>query len=387
MKILHIVSSIDPKAGGVTQAIKTMINGLKALRVVNEVVCLDDPDSSFLKHLSFAVHPLGPAKTSWKYAPALLNWLKENLVRFDVLIVHGLWQYHTYAAYLAFRDLKVKTPKVYVMPHGMLDPYFQKASGRKLKALRNLIFWKFIEHKLVNSSTGILFTSEAELSLAEKTFVPYCPQAKYIVGLGVEPAPPFSPLMETAFEEKAGSVPTNFLLFLGRIDQKKGVDLLIKAYLKLREERDNVPPLVIAGPGIDSKFGVEIIKLVNNNKYILLPGMLSGAAKWGAFYLSGAFILPSHQENFGIAVVEALSCGKPVLISNQVNIWKEIETGGAGIVDNDNESGTYKILKNWLEKTEKEREDMCIFAKHTFNERFSVENATACLTEALNYEP
>jgi glycosyltransferase involved in cell wall biosynthesis len=384
MKVLHIVSSIDPSAGGVTQAVKTMIMGLSGMQVVNEVVCLDERGCSFLKGLSFLVHALGPAKTSWKYAPLLLTWLKENSFRFDVIIVHGLWQYHTFAAFLALLKVKNKAPKVFVMPHGMLDPYFQRASGRKIKAMRNWVFWKLIENKLVNRSTGILFTCESEMILAEKTFVPYRPNSKFIVGLGVEAAPAFTPAMASTFKAKIGTVPSNYLLFLGRIDRKKGVDILIKAYLKLQEHRSNLPYLVIAGPGIESEFGAEILRLANNNKYILFPGMLSGDAKWGAFYGSGAFVLPSHQENFGIAVVEALACAKPVLISDQVNIWKEINRRGAAITDEDTEAGTYRMLKNWCEKSESAKKDMCNFAVRTFDEEFSVENVSICLFEALN---
>jgi hypothetical protein len=76
--------------------------------------------------------------------------------------------------------------------------------------------------------------------------------------------------------------------------------------------------------------------------------MLSGAAKWGALYGCEAFVLPSHQENFGIAVVEALACGKPVLISDQVNIWREIVEDGAGLVEGDTEEGVEKLLRNFL---------------------------------------
>lgn len=383
MNVLHVVSSIDPKAGGVAQAIKTMIMGLSEMQVVNEVVCLDDTESYFVKNLPFDVHTMGPAKTSWKYAPLLLKWLNKNIGRFDVVIVHGLWQYHTFASYLAYSSLHNKKPKLFVMPHGMLDPYFQRAKGRKLKALRNWVFWKLIEYRLVNSSTGMLFTCETELSLAEQTFAPYHPKAKHVVGLGVTSPPPFSLAMKSAFIEKAGGIPSDFLLFLGRIHQKKGVDLLVKAYLKLRDEKDDLPYLVIAGPGLESEFGADIIKLVNNNRYILFPGMLTGDAKWGAFYCSGAFILPSHQENFGIAVVEAMSSGKPVLISDQVNIWKEIEIGGAGVVGKNNESGTYTMLKNWFEKSSAEKREMCNSAKRTFDVHFSVENASRCLFEAI----
>ena len=79
-----------------------------------------------------------------------------------------------------------------------------------------------------------------------------------------------------------------------------------------------------------------------------LVGHLSGDAKWGAIYGCEAFILPSHQENFGIAVAEALACSKPVIITNKINIFREIENGGGGIVDDDTLEGMVANLKEWI---------------------------------------
>eukprot|EP01038_Epipyxis_sp_PR26KG_P002792 gene2792-3964_t len=76
--------------------------------------------------------------------------------------------------------------------------------------------------------------------------------------------------------------------------------------------------------------------------------MLRGEQKWGAFYSSEAYLLPSHQENFGIAVAEALGCGLPVLISDKVNIWREIDQARAGMVETDTVDGTERSLRHWL---------------------------------------
>ena len=69
-------------------------------------------------------------------------------------------------------------------------------------------------------------------------------------------------------------------------------------------------------------------------------------------------MLPSHQENFGIVVPEALACGKPVLISNKVNIWREVEEGDGGIVGDDDLEGTKGLIEQWLEMSVDEREEM-----------------------------
>jgi len=111
-------------------------------------------------------------------------------------------------------------------------------------------------------------------------------------------------------------------------------------------------------------------------------GMLSGDAKWGAFYGAGAFILPSHQENFGIAVAEAMACGTPVLISNKVNIWREIVDGKAGFAGPDTEEGTLGLLQAWSQSAER-GEALSAAAMACARERFSIESAATRLMAAI----
>ncbi|MBU3010330.1 glycosyltransferase [Polaribacter vadi] len=265
---------------------------------------------------------------------------------YDLLIVHGLWQYQSF---VVAQIAKSKDIPYYVMPHGMLDPYFQIAKERKLKAIRNRIFWQFIEKKLINNAKGLLFTCEEEKKLANTTFPMYNPKSEKVVGLGVELPPIETNKMR---EELQLIVPEwngkPFWLFLSRIHPKKGVDLLIEAYTKLEQENIDLPQLIIAGPGLITEYGKKVLEKSKSSKNIYFPGMLTGDARWGAFYAAECFILPSHQENFGIAVVEALACGTPVLISNKVNIWREIEKNKAGIVQNDDTGSIFKSLKTWF---------------------------------------
>jgi len=97
--------------------------------------------------------------------------------------------------------------------------------------------------------------------------------------------------------------------------------------------------------------------------------------KWGALKSAEVFCLPSHQENFGIAVVEALSCGTPVLISDKVNIWEEIDSTGAGFVDSDSQDGTTSLLNRWLDLEEKEHQTMGDHARSLFAEKFEIKAA------------
>ncbi len=193
MKVLHVVEKMDPKMGGVSQAVRTMIHGLDESGVQNEVVSLDDPNSAFLSHDLIVHHPLGSGTGFWRYSSILLPWLEANLIRFDVLIIHGLWLYHSYAVHKAVKKLRKFFPndpdgtlQVFVMPHGMLAPYLHRANGRKLKAIRKSLYWKLIESRVVNAADGLLFTCEEERRLAHKPFSSYNPKNEIVVGMGVE---------------------------------------------------------------------------------------------------------------------------------------------------------------------------------------------------------
>src|SRR5688572_1657734 len=131
MKILHVITDMDPKMGGVSQAVQTMVGGLTTLGDSNEVVSLNDPHEQFIGDSLFTVHALGRPKGPWAYSNKLLPWLLKNIERFDTIIVHGIWQYHSYGVAKAFRKcfkangatFHGSCPRYFVMPHGMLDPY------------------------------------------------------------------------------------------------------------------------------------------------------------------------------------------------------------------------------------------------------------------------
>ena len=383
MNLLHIVASLDPKAGGVCQAVRTMIAGLAATGVASEVVSLDAPSASFLAADSFLTHALGPSRGPWAYSAQLADWLVANLNRFDCIVLHGLWLYPGYAVRRALRQLvaldQKPLPRLFVMPHGMLDPYFQRASNRRLKAWRNWGYWKLIESKVVNEAAGVLFTCETELLLARQPFVPYHPQRELVVGLGVEEPAPYSPAMKQAFAAKCPELKNRpYLLFISRIHDKKGVDLLLQAYIWANRTDSliaaQLPTLVIAGPGLDTEYGQYIQQLAAQlpSSAVCFPGMLTGEAKWGAFYGCEAFVLPSHQENFGIAVAEALACSKPVLISNQVNIWREIDNAAGGLVEDDTLPGTQRLLERWCKLSKLEKQAMQTHALAAYRTHFAV---------------
>lgn len=386
MKILRVIVTMNPAYGGPCQGIRNSVEALAEQGIDNEVLSFDLPNAPFLKDDNFITHAIGPAKSPYAYTPHLTAWLKDHIHRFDAIIVHGLWLYTSYGTYKAWKKIKAKnpnTPNLYIMPHGMLDPYFQKAQDRRLKALRNNVFWELSEKKAVNNASGLLFTCEQELLLAKTTFPRYAPRVELNVGYGIKNPPENQVSFYSKFEEHCPTLKKEYFLFLGRIHPKKGVDLLLYAYLNLLEQQPGLPDLVIAGPGLDTDFGESMLALGDHPK-IHFPGMLRGDGKWGAFYGCEAFILPSHQENFGIAVAEAMACKKPVLISDQVNIWREIKLGDAGLVFGDTQSGVHQALTAFLQMTIEKREQIGENAYATYKKHFSIQKAAKKMIDQLN---
>ena len=109
------------------------------------------------------------------------------------------------------------------------------------------------------------------------------------------------------------------------------------------------------------------------NERVHWPGMLKGAGKWGAFYACEVFILPSHQENFGIAVAEALGCGRAVLLADKVNIAPEIAADGAGLMEADDQAGTDALVSGWIRLPKEARARIETQALVTFHARYDME--------------
>jgi glycosyltransferase involved in cell wall biosynthesis len=174
------------------------------------------------------------------------------------------------------------------------------------------------------------------------------------------------------------------LLFLGRLHPKKGCDELIAAFADVAH-RDPQLRLVMAGPdqvGWQRGLAARATELGVHER-ITWTGMLAGDTKWGAYRAAEAFVLPSHQENFGIVVAEALACGVPVLISDKVNIWREIAAAQAGIVRDDTPAGTVALLREWIETNQDTRQRMRSNARRCFEQHFDLQTAISRLHDLL----
>jgi glycosyltransferase involved in cell wall biosynthesis len=225
----------------------------------------------------------------------------------------------------------------------------------------------------------VLFTCEQERVLARDSFWLYRAR-EAVAGFGIEPPKTDETLDRRAFLDAFPALAgRRLLLYLSRIHPKKGCDLLVRAFAATSAEHDL--HLVMAGP--DDEDWVRSLRDLSTQlgvaDRISWTGMLTGAVKWGAYHASEAFILPSHQENFGIVVAEALALRRPVLISDQVNIYREIQADDAGIIASDTLEGTIALIRGWLTTDENARAAMAGRAVDCFRNRFHIRASAARL--------
>ena len=380
IRLLRALHSLAATGGGPGAGVRSITPVLAARGVATEIVTVDDPAAAHACPEAAAIHALGPSRHANGYCAALRPWLRRELPRFDAAVVHGLWQFHGYAVW---REARRRGTPYFVYPHGMLDPWFNRTYP--LKHFKKRLYWWLAEYHVLRHAAGVLFTCEEERRLARTAFRPWrCREV--VVNYGCAAPPPPDEAQRAAFRAVCPELGNRaFLLFLGRIHEKKGVDLLLQAHAELAATAPagTTPPvLVVGGPCADPGYLAQLRARAGAD--VLWPGMLEGAAKWGAFRAAEAFVLPSHQENFGIAVAEALACGTPALISDQVNIWREVAAAGAALVEPDTAEGTSRLLARWLALPAAERSRMRAAAAACFANRFEISRAADSLLDEVH---
>jgi len=436
LRILRVVYTLRRENGGPAESVMRSSAALREMGHEVEVVTTDPPDTLAPAGADFPFHPLGGEVTS-----TLGHWLQENRVRFDAVIVQGLWQ----TAHTVRCALRGSGVPYLVFPHGMLDPTFARLYP--IKHIKKQLYWWWREGRALREAAAVCFTSEEERQRARGTFRPYAVNER-VVAYGTARPPTAAEqqkAMREAFLEKYPSLRRrDFLLFLGRLHHKKGLHELIEGFAKFREQqgvngptandgqkgtmhqhlttarrlrlscarrqahrRINGPAtLVIAGPCSEPKLLRALIRHAERlglaqlnlrgaeggipetgfsgepSPLIWLP-MLGDELKWGALLASEAFVLSSHQENFGIAVAEALACGRPVLISDKVNIWREIDEARAGLVAPDTVAGVQDLLTRWAALGPEARAEMGAAAIECFEKNFEISRAAESLAQTI----
>ena len=225
MNILHTVHSTDPRKGGVIESVVLFTQALKEQGHASEILSLDPPQTQHKNTQGMTVYSMGPGIGNYGYSGQFSPWIRENHSRFDAVIIHGIWQYHAAGTWLALKNTKVP---YYILPQGMLDPWFNKK--HKAKHLKKWIYWKLIEQRVFRDARRILFTCKKESQLAFKSFHP-CNTPREITSLGVR-APEVGEVKakETFLKKYPHLKDKRSLLYIGRIDKKKGIELLIEAF-------------------------------------------------------------------------------------------------------------------------------------------------------------
>lgn len=370
MNILHVIRSADPKEGGPIEGILQRGQRLVELGHKVTVVALDGPNPAYADGFPLNLVSLGPGQGIYGHCADLAPWLAAHADEYDFISGHGIWQQGVAAMGPGLKNSR--TPYV-VWTHGMLDPWFDE---NKLKRLKKMIYWPRFLAPVLERAHAVMFTTEEERRLAENRFRPYRFRQQ-VVAYGTRGIVGDADAMRAAFLQEFPELQgKRVLLFLSRVHPKKGCDLLVRAFGEVYGQNPDVM-LVVAGP--DQVNWIETLRseaqAAGVADRIVWPGMLKGDRKWGAFAAAEAFVLPSHQENFGIVVAEALSAGKPTLISDKVNIWREVIAAKAGVVAPDTQAGATQLLREWEGLGAEGREAMSQRARPCFEEHFSVEGS------------
>lgn len=345
-----------------------------------EVVSLDPPAPDDASAFPCKVHGVGKWFRKYGYTPRLAEWIVANGSRFDAAVLHGVWNHSSIGGWQGLREAGV--PYV-IFTHGMLDPWFRRQYP--LKHLAKQVFWSLWQGRVLRDAGAVLFTCEDERALARGEFKGPGYKERVVAYGASEPPPWHAGDLQAFYETVPALAGRQYLLFMSRIHPKKGCDLLIEAFAEIAPEFPEMD-VVIAGPDqVGQRRALErLAHSLGVGERIHWPGMISGSAKAGALQTAQAMILPSHQENFGIVVAEALAYGRPVLISNRVNIWREIIDASAGLVAEDTVSGTRTLLREFLSLSAEKRGEMGRAGLSLYRDRFTPVAAARDLERVLS---
>ncbi len=333
IRVLHVIPSLGPARGGPSFALVSLARELERQGVSVEVCATDDNGPDRLK-----VQLSGPKPTRWNsvttwffprqtrfytFSWPLTWWLVRHVHRYDLVHIHALFSYAALPASVAARLSRV--PYV-VRPLGTLNAY---GMTRRRPLLKRASF-RFVEAPILRGGAAVQYTSEDE---REQALALGVDRPSAIIAPGVDLVerdclPPSREFVD-AFPHLEGR---RIILFLSRLDPKKGLDLLIPAFAALRSAYPDAA-LVIAGDG-DPSFVRDLCESVHRvgiDADVIFTGFLEGRAKLAALAAAYLFVLPSYSENFGIACVEALAAGLPVVVTHHVGVAPDVERYGAGV--------------------------------------------------------
>jgi len=260
----------------------------------------------------------------YKISFGLARWLSSNIHRFDIVHIHALFSFASTAASVIARQKKI--PYV-IRPLGVLNQWGLEHRRPFLKRLS----LRLIELPILRRAAAIHFTTEQERREAAAIGADVAVSRSFVVPIPVEVKDSGN---KDNFLRKYPSIAgKKLILFLSRIDRKKGVELLLNSFAGVKRSEPN-SFLVIAGDG-ESRYIDDLRTQADELKIsadVLWTGFLGPAEKPDAFAAASVFVLPSYSENFGIAALEALAVGVPAILSDQVALAQDVADGGAAVV-------------------------------------------------------
>lgn len=245
----------------------------------------------------------------------LLYWIWRHVDEFDLVVVRAL--FHPVSSMAALIARCQKVPYL-VVPHGTLSEYTFEHRRSRLKKL----YFAAVDRWTLEGAAAVRFTSDAERQQA--------PNSGSSERARVIP----HPFHDKDYSRERDKEEVSQVLFLSRLHPGKGLDVLLPALRQLWERHEDTR-VVLAGAGsraYEMRLRREIRSLGLHEEKLILPGFVEGRDKRRFLLESSVFVLPSRQESFGMAVVEAMAAGLPVIITRGVGIWREVEDAGAGMV-------------------------------------------------------
>ncbi|RZT18921.1 glycosyltransferase involved in cell wall biosynthesis [Mycobacterium sp. BK558] len=367
MRLLQIAGTLNPEYGGPPVVVAQLSRNLSQLGHTVDVATLDSPADRWLEKLPGRVEALGPAANTYGYSLRLKRWLIGNASAYDAVVVHGIWRYESRVV----RQVCARRGIPYfVFVHGALDPWFKKRYPKK--HVKKWVYWQLSEYWSLKAAAAVLYTQELERQLAKESFRPFNFR-EAVLPLGIDEPPGSAGAQRQGFFATYPALADKrIILFLGRLHPKKGCDILLKSFSAVAS-LDPTAHLVVAGP--DDGSTLQNLKALSREldiqDRISWLGMLTGDLKWGAYHSADVFALTSHSENFGIVLAEALACGLPVLTTDKVNIWCEIQESGGGLIGSDTVLSGESLLRQWLTMSTGDRDRMRRLARGCFERNFS----------------
>lgn len=334
MRVLHVVPSLDPLAGGTVAAVDGLARAQAAAGLEVEVFAtFSEPAAAsvapVLKAAGVKVTAVGPTAGALRRHPDMAALLRPLVKQADVVHLHGLWEEPQWLASTLAR--KTSTP-VMLSPHGMLDawPLRQKWLKKRLYRL-----WR-LDPMLKRASAFHLTTDEEASSVARFGF----DATRVVVPLGLDLSEFQPPPDAGRFRSRnPGLGDDPLVLFLSRLHHKKGVELLIPAFAELVSAGGRLQNtrhrLVVAGPPASPAYFASLAAQAEATGVadrIHFVGNQEGVERIEAMVDADVFVLPSHQENFGIVVVEAAAAGLPLVVSEHVNLASFVSRENLGAV-------------------------------------------------------